>query len=160
MKHLYSPMEAQRWRRRATLSLALSIGLMAAALAVCIGLCTQVSTSNAQSLLVTVILITTLAGWTTILLLTFAYIPAKALAVHISGMVNAEAESHEGTLTLLPETFGIPKSITVRKATLMTEDGPVSLSISTGLVRQLPRGATHLRVWTVRRFITAYEVIA
>lgn len=160
MKQLYTPGEAQRWQRRASLSLAFCIGLPVLALAVCIALCTQVTTASAQTLLLTVIALFTLAGWAAILLAAFAYIPAKALAVHIGGMLADEPQLYEGVLTLLPETFGIPGSITVRKASILTEDGPVSLSVSTGLVRQLPEGSAPVRVWTVRKFITAYEVIA
>ena len=159
MKQLYTPEEAKRWQRRASLSLAFVIGLPVLALAVCIVLCTQVTTANAQTLLLTVIALFTLAGWAAILLAAFAYRPARALAIHIGGMLSAEPQAYEGTLTLLPETFGIPQSITVRKASILTEDGPVSLSVSTGLVRQLPRGSARIRVWTVRKFITAYEVI-
>lgn len=159
MKHLYTPEEARRWKARASRTKAFSIGALALALAVCILLCTRVTTANAQTLLLWAIALFTLAGWTAILLMYLVYAPARAQAVHIGGMVSAEAECAEGVLTLLKETFPIPKSITVRKATLQTAEGPVSLSVSAALARQLPVGVP-LRVMTVRRFITAYEVIA
>lgn len=160
MKHLYTREEALRWRRRASLSLGISIAAVTLALTVCIILCTQVSTANAQTLLLSVIVLFTLAGWTAILLLYFSYAPAKAQAEHIRGMLAEEPQPCEGVLTLHRETFRIPKSVTVRKATLLTDDGPVSLSVSAGLARMLPRNSVRVRVWTVRRFITAYEVIA
>ena len=160
MKPLYTFQEARRWKQRSTSALAASAGVVTLALAVCIVLCTQVSTANAQALLFWVVTLFTLAGWTAILLLCFMYAPAKAQAEHIRGILAEEAQIHEGTLTMHRDSFRIPGSITVRKATLLTEDGPLSLNVSAGLANKLPDGAVHLRVWTVRRFITAYEVIA
>lgn len=159
MKLLYTTEEAQRWRRRASLALAVSAGAVALALAVCIVLCTQVSTANSHTLLLCAIAIFTLAGWTGILLLSFVHAPAKAQAEHIRGILAEESQLQEGVLTLHPDSFRIPGSITVRKATLLTADGPVALNVSARLVRKLPGSSAHLRVWTVRRFITAYEVI-
>jgi len=159
MTRLYTLKEAKRWKQRAALMLALATGLVALALIVCIALCTQVNTGNAQSLLSATITLFTLAGWTAILLGYFGYLPARAQAEHIGGMTTGTEEELEGVLTLLPETFRIPKSVTVRRATLDTPQGPVSLSVSAALSRQLPTGVP-LRVLTVRRFVAGYEVIA
>ena len=159
MKQLYTPEEAQRWRQRAALTLGISVGAVVLALIVCIILCTQVSTANAAAMLVWCIVLFTLAGWTCILTMYFSYAPAKAQSEHIRGMLAEEPRISEGVLTLHRETFRIPKSITVRKATLATDGGDLSLSVSAGLARQLPRDGVRLRIWTVRRFITAYEVI-
>lgn len=159
MTRLFTPEEAKRWHQRASLTLTLSVGLVALALAVCIILCTQVNTGNAQTLLLTASALFTLAGWAAILLMYFVHAPAKAQAEHIFGMLNGEVTLLEGTLTLHRETFRIPKSVTVRKATLTTAEGPVSVSVSAALAGRLPAGVP-LRVETVRRFISAYEVIA
>lgn len=160
MKPLYTFQEAKRWKQRSAFALAASAGVVALALAVCIVLCTQVGTANAQALLLCAITLFTLAGWTAILLLCFMHAPAKAQAEHIRGILAEEPQLHEGTLTMHRDSFRIPGSITVRKATLLTDDGPLSLNVSAGLAKKLPGSAAHLRVWTVRRFITAYEVIA
>jgi len=160
MKRLYTPETARHWKRRSTFTLAFSLGLVALALIVCVCLCAQVSTANAQTLLITCIILFTLAGWACILLLYFAYVPARAQATHIAGMFSAEVETFEGVLTIHKEGFHIPKSVTVRKATLLTAEGPLSLNISAGLAHQLPANGSSVRVSTVRRYITGYEVIA
>lgn len=160
MIRLYTPESARHWKRRAALLLGLAIGLVVLALVVNIVLCTRVNTANAQTLQVTCIALFTLAGWACILLLYFAYAPAKAQAVHIGGMFSAENETYEGVLTIHKESFHIPKSVTVRKATLETAEGAVALSVSAGLVHQLPKNGTAVRVTTVRKYITGYEVLA
>lgn len=160
MVRLYTPEAARYWKRRAAFLLGLSIGLVALALAVNIFLCTRVNTANAQALQLTAIGLFTLAGWACILLLWFAYTPAKAQAVHIGGMFSAESETYEGVLTIHKEGFQIPKSVAVRKATLETAEGPLSLSVSAALVSRLPKNGTAVRVTTVRKYITGYEVIA
>lgn len=160
MVRLYTPESARYWKRRAAFLLGLSLGLVALALAVNIVLCTQVGTGNAQTLQAVCIALFTLAGWACILLLYFAYAPARAQAAHIGGMFSAPDETHEGVLTIHRESFRIPASVTVRKATLDTAEGPLSLSISAALVSRLPRSGARVRVTTVRRFITGYEVIA
>lgn len=159
MKYLYTPEEARRWKQRSSRRLYSILVLIALTLTACIILCRQVNTGNAQSLLVIVIALSTLAGWVGMLLFYFSYSPAKAQTVHIQGILSGEKDYAEGILTLHKESFRIPKSITVRKATLQTTDGPLSVSVSAALARQLPTGVS-LRVETVRRFITAYEVIA
>ena len=160
MIRLYTPEAARHWQRRAAFLLGFSIAAVVLALAVNIFLCTRVNTANAQTLQFTCIALFILAGWACILLLYFAYAPAKAQAVHIAGMFSAEAETFEGVLTVHRESFHIPKSVTVRKATLETAEGAVALSVSAGLVHQLPKNGTAVRVTTVRRYITGYEVLA
>lgn len=160
MNRLYTPQAARQWKRRASFTLGLGLGLVVLALAVCIYLCTLVTTANAQTLLFTCIAVFTLSGWACMLLLYFAHAPAKAQAVHIGGMFSAESETFEGVLTVHKESFRIPKSVTVRKATLETAEGPLALSVSAGLVHQLPKNGSTVRVTTVRRYITGYEVIA
>lgn len=160
MKRLYTPEEAQRWRRRTRLSFAFCIVLAVLVLAVCILLCMRVNTANASQLLLTNIGLFTLAGWTVILTLYYVYTPAKAQAVHIEGMLAEEPQLHEGICTLQENTFRIPKSITVRSVSIASCEDTVSLHVSAALARQLPPSGTRLRVWTVRRFIIAYEVIA
>lgn len=160
MKRLYTPEEAQRWRRRTRISLALSIALFMVILAVCIFLCTRVDTAGARRLLMTNIVLFTLAGWTVILTLYCVHSPAKAQAVHMEGILREQEEVHEGVFTLQPGAFRIPRSIAVRSASITSEEDSLPLHISAALARQLPPSGTRLRVWTVRKFIVAYEVIA
>lgn len=160
MNRLYTPEAARYWKRRASFTLGLALGLVALALAVCILLCTRVNTANAQTFLFACIALFALSGWACILLLAFAYAPAKAQAVHIGGMFSAEAETWEGVLTVHKESFHIPKSVTVRKATLLTEEGALSLNVCAALAAQLPPNGSTVRLTAVRKYITGYEVIA
>lgn len=160
MKRLYTPAEAQRWRRRTGISLAFCVALAVLVPAVCILLCTRVNTANATRLLLTNIVLFTAAGWAVILTLYYLYAPAKAQALHIEGMLSEEPQVYEGVYSLHPGAFHIPKSITVRSAAIASDEGSASLHVSAALARQLPPSGTMLRVWTVRRFIIAYEVIA
>ena len=160
MKHLYTPQAAHYWKRRAWLTFSIALGLVALAAIINIILCGKVNTANAAQLQITCIALFALAGWACILLLYYVYAPAKAMATHIGGMFSAPSETYEGVLTIHKDSFRIPKSVTVCKATLETAEGPVSLSVSAGLVRQLPQNGAALRVTTVRKYITGYEVIA
>jgi len=160
MIRLYTPEAARYWQRRAWLTFSISLGLVALATIINIILCGQVNTANATTLQLTCIGLYALSGWACILLLYFVYAPARAMATHIGGMFSAESEAYEGTLTVHRESFHIPKSVTVRKATLETADGPLSLSVSAGLVHKLPKNGSTVRVTTVRKYITGYEVIA
>ena len=160
MIRLYTPESARRWKRRAALLMSLALGLVALALVINIILCTKITTANAQTLQGVCIGLFTLAGWSCILLLYFAYTPAKAQAVHMAGMFSAPSETFEGTLTIHKDSFRIPRSVTVRKATLETADGPLSLSVCAALVPRLPGNGTRVRLTTVRKYITGYEVIA
>jgi len=160
MKRLYTPEAARRWKRRASFTRLIAPGLVALALMVCILLCTMVTTANARQMMFACIALFTLAGWACILLWYFVYTPAQAQALHIGGMFTQAEETYEGVLTIHRDSFRIPKSVTVRKATLDTADGPVSLSVSAALAGQFPANGSKVRVLTVRKFIVAYEVCA
>lgn len=160
MKRLYTPEASQHWQRRASLARIIGPGLVVLALIVCIVLCTMVNTANAQQMLFACMSIFTLAGWICIFLLYAVWAPARAQATHIAGMLEQEPELYEGELTIHSDSFRIPKSVTVRKAALNTTDGVLSLSVSAALAEQFPANGTKVRVWTVRKFIVAYEVCA
>lgn len=159
MVRLYTHQDLCRWQRRKRRSLGLAMGLLAAATAVCILLCTHLTTANTQRLLLADITLFTLAGWIAMLVLYFTYAPAKAQANHMASMLQEEPSVLEGMLQLQEACFRIPKSITVRKASLETQEGTLSLSVCASLAWQLPQGK-RLRVWAVRSYIIAYEVLA
>ena len=74
-------------------------------------------------------------------------------------MLSEEPEVHQGVYSLRPGAFRIPRSITVRNVGLASEEESITLHVSAALVRQLPPSGTCLRIWSVRRYIVAYEVI-
>lgn len=159
MIRLYTHEKMQYWKRRSAFLLSLALGLVAAALMVNMILCGRVNTLNAQRMQLACICIFALAGWACILLLFLGYAPAKAQAIHMEGILSAQEESYEGQLTVQRDSFRIPKSISVRKAILKMEEQSLSLNISAGFARRLPKNGTAVRVTAVRRFITGFEVI-
>ena len=72
-----------------------------------------------------------------------------------------EEEEWEGTLSLSPAAFQIPKGILARKVTLSVEgeEEPRKLNIDDRLVKKLPTDGTRVRVRAVRKFITGIEVL-
>ena len=75
------------------------------------------------------------------------------------GILADETEvEYEGVLRLSHGTFQIPKSIAVRKVNIRQEEETVSLNIDARLARRLPLDGTSVRVMTVRKYITAFEV--
>lgn len=161
MEMLYTPAAVKRQEKQALWSrwaMWLTGGL---SLLACIVMCTRVCTANAERLLLAVIGTSILAGWAVILLLNFAYLPAKRQADHIRSMLDEEQETFEGVLSLSPMRFTIPRSIVIRKVrlTVAGEDEPVSLSVNAMMARYLPANGTPVRVLTARKYIIAVEPV-
>ena len=114
----YSQADTLRMGRRAKISLFLSCALIVSALIVCIALCMRVNTGNAERMLYTVIGLFTLAGWIAILLFRLVYLPSAAGYRHMKSILCGEETEMEGTLTLTPAAFQIPKGILARKVKL------------------------------------------
>ena len=159
MNAWYSEELAARCQNRARRCLWFVVALAVLGLAACIFMCTKVRTGNASRLLAAVILTSTLAGWAAILLIGFVYRPAKAQAGHMLGLMNAEAETLTGTLSLEKGGFRIPGSIVVRKVRLRTEDETLTLNLNARFAAKLPPEGTPVKVTVRRKFITACEVI-
>ena len=161
MIFFYSQAEALRVERRAKISLYVSFALVLSALIACVVLCTRVNTGNAAAMLYTVIGVFTLAGWVAILLLRLVYFPSAAAGRHMKSILGGEEEEGEGSLSLSPAAFQIPKGILARKVSLAVEgeEEPRKLNIDARLVKKLPPNGTRVRVRTVRKFITAIEVL-
>ncbi|MBQ8556381.1 MAG: hypothetical protein IJ438_10995 [Clostridia bacterium] len=158
MKQLYSPQDAQRWKLRARRSLAVAGLTLGIALVICIILCCMVDTGNSDTLLAAVIALSTLAGWTAILTLWFIYAPARAEAEHVAGIVQGEPEEAQGVLTIGAQRFRIPHSVTFYKAALTDGTEQRTFNLNVRLAEELPPSGTPVRILTVRKFITAYEV--
>lgn len=159
MTNFYSREEMERHRRRAAWSGAAAWGALALGWLACAVLCFFVNTANARRMLFGVIGLATVSGWVFILLRQMVYLPAHAEANHIAGIIAEEAAEYEGVLRLSPGAFQIPRSIAVRRATLTNGEESVTLSIDAALARRLPPDGSLLRVQTVRKYITGYEVL-
>ena len=159
MTVLYTETELQKMKRRAAWSGAVSWGALALGWIACAVLCFFVRTANAKHMLFLVIGLATVSGWIFILLRQMVYAPAHAEVHHMAGILADEAEAeYEGVLRLSPGAFQIPKSIAVRKVNIRQEEETVSLNIDARLARHLPPDGTPVRVITVRKYITAFEV--
>lgn len=159
MTNFYSREEMERHRRRAAWSGAAAWGALALGWLACAALCFFVNTANARRMLFGVIGLATVSGWVFILLRQMVYLPAHAEASHMAGIITEEAAEYEGVLRLSPGAFQIPRSIAVRRATLTNGEESVTLSIDAALARRLPPDGSLLRVQTVRKYITGYEVL-
>lgn len=158
MQHLYTPALLRSWRLRARRTLIALLAGSLTALGVCIALCTMVRTGNADKLLAAVAILSTLTGWAVMLCITFLLAPARAEAEHIGGILSGEAAQAEGVLTVDSQRWLIPRSIAFYKATLRTPEETVTLNVNARLAARLPGPGARVRVLTVRKFITAFEV--
>ena len=159
MTVLYTEAEMLKMKRRADWSGAVSWGALAAGWLACAALCFFVRTGNAKRMLFLVIALSTVSGWVFILLRQMVYAPAHGEARHMAGILADETEAeYEGVLRLSPGAFQIPKSIAVRKVSIQQDEDNISLNIDARLARRLPPDGTSVRVMTVRKYITAFEV--
>ncbi len=160
MNAWYSPERAQALGRRARLCKWLMIFLALGTLAGCVFFLTRVTTGNAQRLLAATVILSTLGGWAVLLLHAFVLRPLRAQAGHVRSLLGGEGGQYTGRLTVSRDGFRIPGSIVVRKARLETEGETLTFDLNAAWVRSLPPEGTLVRVRTVRRFITAVEVLS
>ena len=159
MTVLYTAEEMERQKRRAKWSGAAAWTALALGWLACAVLCFFVRTGNAKDMLLLIIGLATVSGWVFILLRQMVYVPAHAEAHHMAGILADEnKEEFEGVLRLSPGGFQIPKSIIVKKAYIQQGEESVTLNVDASLARRLPPEGALVRVETVRKYITAFEV--
>jgi hypothetical protein len=158
MVSFYLPDDARRMARRAQISGALAVGIAVAAFIACVTLCFFVRTGTAAQLLKWVIGLSVLAGWGCILILAFVHYPARAEAEHISHILAETPTVREGVLTVEKTAFHIPKSVDIRRAVLTEGEESTALHVLSRCVGRLPTVPVRVRVYTVRKFITGFEV--
>ena len=158
MTRIYTEAEIERQKKKASSASAFACALLGAALIVCIVLCTRVNTANARSLLFWTIGIFTLAGWIAIIVYSLIYRPCHAKAAHAEGLMKEKTQELAGQLERVSPPFHIPKSVTVRKVTIHTENGAQTLSILSDLAGLLPAPGSYLKIQTARSYIIAFEV--
>ncbi len=155
----YTAEEMEKQKRRARWSGAAAWVCLGLGWLACAALCFFVRTGNAKRMLFLIIGLATLSGWAFILLRQLICVPAQAEAHHMAGILTGEAEAYEGTLLLSPGAFQIPRSIAVRKVMLTQGEETVSLNIDARLAQRLPKDGSFVRVRTVRKYITGFEVL-
>jgi len=160
MHILYSDSALKKFMKRARISLSLGISVFLGGHAACIILCLFISTRTSHVLLPYIILTSVLSGWLSIGIFYYAYFPSKAQAKHISRCLRENTIEYEGHAYLHSEVIQIPKSIAVRKVALQTKDEKILLNLNAAFSKAFPEGETTVRVCTVNKYITAFEVLS
>ena len=157
MTSLYTKEQLNRVKRKDQTGRALVWGLSAVSLAACVALCLNTRMGNERTMYLSVVVVSILGGWTVMALLFFYWLPWRAGRRHLEGILKGEEEEAVGVLHWTDTLFAIPRSITVRKMNLETDQGLLSLQADERLIRALPKSGTRVRVRFVRRYITAWE---
>ena len=157
MTSLYTKEQLNRVKRKDQTGRALVWGLSAVSLAACVALCLNTRMGNERTMYLFVVAVSILGGWTVMALLFFYWLPWRAERRHMEGILQGEEEEAVGVLRWTDTLFAIPRSITVRKMNLETDQGLLSLQADERLIRALPKSGTRVRVRFVRRYITAWE---
>ena len=159
MTSLYTKEQLNRVKRKDQTGRALVWGLSAVSLAACVALCLNTRMGNERTMYLSVVAVSILGGWTVMALLFFYWLPWRAERRHMEGILQGEEEEAAGVLCWTDTLFAIPRSITVRKMNLETDQGLLSLQADERLIRALPKSGTRVRIRFVRRYITAWEEI-
>lgn len=159
MTDLYTMDEARRMKKRADFGRAAALALALISTAACAVLCFFVNTQNAHALFAAVLMVFTLGGWAAIVINRLISRPARAEAAHMQGILAGEREEMEGEITLQKNVLQIPKSIQVQKVHLKNESGTVLLNVDARLSSRLPGNGKRVRLWCVRKYIAAFEVL-
>ena len=158
MTPIYTPEEAGRMKKRSDRLFRAACILVAAAFVLCVVFCLTVDTGNARSLLFMAIGIFTLAGWIAILLLSFGAFPMRAESRHMKTMLDEETVEYTGIAETGTNIIRIPRSVSIRKVYLTTEDGErVSLNVLNRQAALLPNDVP-VRLRCAHKYITAFEV--
>ena len=124
-------------------------------IAVCILLCTGVTTGNATRRQWAVMLIAIFSGWSFLLIRHLALKPLSARLQHFEGILNEKepAVTRDGVFLSVGTRLAIPGSITVRKVRFRFETGEETLNILSDKITLLPTPGTAVTVRTVRTFV-------
>ena len=158
MKKLYAEGESSRLRKRAERFRAAATALAVLSAVLLTVLFLQVRTGNAAVLLWVILGSMTGLGWIVIGLITQGWIPAKERAAHLARLESGEKTICEGRLSVSGEVFRIPRSVPVRKVTLLGEAGDESLNLDDDRVAMMPPEGTLIRAECSHRYITGVEL--
>lgn len=158
VKALYTEEMTEKRKMRTKRNARFAAGTLLGGLAACVILCTRVHTGSAARLQWITVAVSAVSGWAALLMCHLSVIPERAAYRHEEGILKGEPAEMAGVLYREPGTLTLPKSITIRKLRLETENGPVTLRVQAGKARLLPPDGTRVKVITVRKYVTAFEV--
>ncbi len=170
MKTLYSSNTIRTEKQRIRTGLLLAAVLGCTALVVCIALCFGIRTANAAPRQITVIAVSTLGGWSIILLTEGLILPEVRELRHEEGILYGIPDTAaagrlvledpvvcEGEILSIGEVFRIPKSISFFPVVLRQEGENLQLKLNARHRKGFPSEGTRVRMITVRNYITEYE---
>ena len=160
MTSVCSPEEIAYRRKIARRHTVLFAGWMILSAAAAIVICALTRTGNSREMTALLLSVLVFEGWVAIAWWVFAVSPALSRLRHLEGLSGQPLKTHEGTLSVSPASFRIPRSVRVCPATLKTADETLRLNLDVCRVAQAPPDGSLVRVQTARRFITAIEPLS
>lgn len=154
---LYDDAAMTRLERRIRLWRGLLWALAAVALAACLGMIARTGTANAARMELTVICVSTFAGWIVLYGRMFGVTAARRELAHANMLRREERQAVSGGVTVTNERVAIRNSITARRVEVTTDGQTRRLLVCETRAEALASaGATVL--YTAHSYVAAYEV--
>lgn len=156
---LYSDADMARMERRIKRWRIALFTLSAVALAVCLVLISLTGTENAQRMELTVVAVSTVAGWIVIYGVLFVAAPARRELDHARMLRHEERQTVAGTVTVTGERFVIRKSVAVRRVEVREGDETHRLLVCESRAGALA-AADAATLYVCHGYVAAYGVMA
>ncbi len=148
----------QRKGRRLTLTFRILLCFLAVVFTV---LFLMIRTENAGTMLWIINACTAVTGWACIILYICGVQETRTQAGHMKMLLDGEAETLEGWISLTRESVQIPKSIRIRKVLLDTGgEEPERLNLDEQWISRLPPDGSLVRAEVVHSYISGVEILS
>jgi hypothetical protein len=128
-------------------------------LAVCIGLCFGITTRNAVSRKIAVMVCSTVSGWIFIYLYLYSYRQKKHEISHGESLDGQERKTVTGRVENAKQIVRLRNSITIRKLRVHTSDGVETVNICDSRSREVLNAGHPLKLYLSLGYVTAWEVV-
>lgn len=153
MTEIYTVPRLECLKKKLRVSKILIPAFLFGGLLACILLCTGVNTANADRRQLITVLTAVLTGWAAICIFELVCRPAKAKKEHFERILAEPAAERTGTLISAGDKLYIPRSICIRKVTILFKEGTEVLNILADQATLLPAPGTEITVRTVCSYI-------
>ena len=157
-QELYPPAYLARAQAHNRIWTALTALVTVGALAACIVLCCRLTTANADRTQLLVCVISAVAGWIVIFLMSRFVLPGRRELAHLRSLQDEPRIRVCGAVTMEPGRVRIPRSITVRRLRVQTEEGAKRVSVNVRGAKSLPPLPATLALYTAHDYVVAWEV--
>ena len=154
---LYSDADLARMKRQISRRSAAHAAIAAVALAVCVALILLTRTGNAARMELTVIAVSTIAGWVVLYGTIFRVVARRRELRHAAMLRGEERQAVSGTVVVTDERVAIHRSIVARRVEVRGEGDPQRLLVCEERAAALAE-ARPSTVYTVHGYVAAYEV--